>query len=626
MQITDLVNLPDELIDAQRAGHLVIFAGAGVSRGPPSCLPDFDELAERVAAGTLSREPNEPADRFLGRLRDASVKVHQRAQQLLATPDSKPTDLHRDLLRLFRKPAAVKIVTTNFDQHFTSAAEDLWDQRPAVYTGPALPLGREFYGLVHLHGSVASEPSEHMILTDRDFGRAYITEGWVSRFLVDLFQHHTVLFVGYSHTDPVMGYLARAIDPRPTRFALAMADDNPERWRDFGIKLALCPPADGEDKYAELGKSVAAWADRVTSGALAIEKQVRDIVEEGVPIDPVDADYLADALKDPGTTQFFTRYAESVSWLEWAADREQFKQLFQSEQAVDDIGCQLAAWFARTFASTNSGDDAIDLVTRLGPDVSDALWVELVRALTDDGENRPDGPTLSKWLTLLLQRYPKNYPPYALELLLSRRTLPEDTASIILLFEFLTRPELEMERNIFYHEGGEDPEFRPKIIVRSEEHLLATSWEQLLKPRIQEIGPLLLPIITRHLVHAHRLLVSYGSADENWDPTSLRRSAIGPHEQDAYSKTIDVLIDAARDIGEWYVSVGRSAADTVVHFWDNDGPLLRRLALHALKVSMHHGADEKICWVLERDLLFSFGFKREVFQVLKVAYPPRPQG
>ena len=36
---------------------------------------------------------------------------------------------------------------------------------------------------------------------------------------------------------------------------------------------------------------------------------------------------------------------------------------------------------------------------------------------------------------------------------------------------------------------------------------------------------------------------------------------------------------------------------------------------------MHHGADEKICWVLERDLLFSFGFKREVFQVLKVAYP-----
>ena len=69
------------------------------------------------------------------------------------------------------------------------------------------------------------------------------------------------------------------------------------------------------------------------------------------------------------------------------------------------------------------------------------------------------------------------------------------------------------------------------------------------------------------------------------------------------------------------MGVSRSAADTVVHLWETDGPLLRRLALHALKVSRHHEADEKIRWVLERNLLFAFGFKHEVFQVLKVGYP-----
>ncbi|MGR5939314.1 SIR2 family protein [Bacillus pacificus] len=35
-----------------------------------------------------------------------------------------------------------------------------------------------------------------------------MTEGWARRFLVDLFSNYTVLFVGYSHNDPVMKYLA----------------------------------------------------------------------------------------------------------------------------------------------------------------------------------------------------------------------------------------------------------------------------------------------------------------------------------------------------------------------------------------------------------------------------------
>ena len=41
-----------------------------------------------------------------------------------------------------------------------------------------------------------------MVLTDKDFGRAYLTEGWARRFIQDLFLKFTVLFVGYSHNDP----------------------------------------------------------------------------------------------------------------------------------------------------------------------------------------------------------------------------------------------------------------------------------------------------------------------------------------------------------------------------------------------------------------------------------------
>jgi hypothetical protein len=60
------VDFPKPLLDAQRSGNLVVFAGAGVSIPAPSNYPNFDRLAEEVAAGVLTREPDEPVDRFLG--------------------------------------------------------------------------------------------------------------------------------------------------------------------------------------------------------------------------------------------------------------------------------------------------------------------------------------------------------------------------------------------------------------------------------------------------------------------------------------------------------------------------------------------------------------------------------
>ena len=53
-----------------------------------------------------------------------------------------------------------------------------------------------------------------MVITDEDFGRAYMTEGWAARFLVELFSNFTILFVGYSYDDTIMSYLTRALPPR----------------------------------------------------------------------------------------------------------------------------------------------------------------------------------------------------------------------------------------------------------------------------------------------------------------------------------------------------------------------------------------------------------------------------
>ncbi len=205
--------------------------------GAPANLPSFVRLAEIIAEGTgESKQDLEPEDRFLGRLAHKGINVHARAKQSLEFEESAATDLHRSLVRLYSDAATTRIVTTNFDLLFEQAANEVFGDSSEIFRAPALPLGRDFNGVVHVHGSVM-RPTE-MVLTDADFGRAYLTEGWARRFLIELFRHYTVLFVGYSHEDAVVSYLARALPATEVgkRFALTGDDDDLNRWKVLGVE------------------------------------------------------------------------------------------------------------------------------------------------------------------------------------------------------------------------------------------------------------------------------------------------------------------------------------------------------------------------------------------------------
>ena len=128
-------------------------------------------------------QEGKPEDCFLGKLQHARIDVHKRAARALTRDGLAPTDLHIDLLRLYSDVRRVKIVTTNFDLLFEQAADDVFGSKPEVFRAPALPLGKNFNGIIHVHGAV-NRPDE-MVLTDADFGRGYLTEGWARRFLVD---------------------------------------------------------------------------------------------------------------------------------------------------------------------------------------------------------------------------------------------------------------------------------------------------------------------------------------------------------------------------------------------------------------------------------------------------------
>lgn len=61
------IDFPNDIIDAINKGNLVVFAGAGVSMGKPTLLPDFGKLTEQIAVGTgQSCQQNESYEVFLG--------------------------------------------------------------------------------------------------------------------------------------------------------------------------------------------------------------------------------------------------------------------------------------------------------------------------------------------------------------------------------------------------------------------------------------------------------------------------------------------------------------------------------------------------------------------------------
>ena len=255
------IDFPSPLLSALRDGELVIFAGAGVSMGEPACLPSFKELAEKIAQGTgevLQEEEPEDSDSFLGRLHDKGVKVHERAVRELSRNNPKPTALHENLLRLYRKSEKVRVVTTNFDLLFEEAAQDVFGTVPKVSQAPELPQARDFYGIAHIHGDL--NHSQGLVLTDKDFGAAYMNKGWAKDFLVELFGHLTVLFVGYSHNDIILNYLARGLlvdSTKPRRFALT-DDSDLQRWKSLGIDPVIYPKPNAKDHRNKIAKTF--WA------------------------------------------------------------------------------------------------------------------------------------------------------------------------------------------------------------------------------------------------------------------------------------------------------------------------------------------------------------------------------
>jgi hypothetical protein len=621
------VDFPNALLDAQANGKLVIFAGAGVSMPSPSNLPDFPTLANELANGTATLGQGEDVDRFLGKLPD-NLNIYERTRRRLSDPSSMPNSLHRDLLRVFSDHSSVRLVTTNFDDHFATAALEVFSGKcPELFFAPAFPVGNDFAGIVHVHGSVRKDP-RRMVLTDKDFGRAYLTEGWARRFIQDLFLNFTVLFVGYSHNDPVMHYLARGLPPTEfgrRRFALASDEPGSESsWENRGIHQIAYSGASG---HVQLREACMKWAELVIETPLEKRERIKTIVSKPPQPAGEDIDLIEAALTDIVLLRFFKEHASTVEWLEWVSGRDAFKRLFNPNTQTTKCDQDLAHWFAHRFCVSHA-NIALDIVRRNGSVLPPLIWSAIAQQVWMGMKDGDPSGCLNKWIPLLIANQLSRGFDF-LEYILSECRLPEDSASAILLFSHLVRPVAKLESGIPIEELGPDGITtikEPRVVIecetRGDHTFLEKAWQHFLDNDFPKYVHQLLLIAAAHLEEATRLFAAYGLEHGTWDPISIHLPNLETPNLVLLHNGLAVLVRAALDSLKWLVENEPSCGIGLIQSWSKAQSItLRRIALLGFALTSEWTADTKLSWLISSDVIYRPELYAEIPQVLEAAFP-----
>jgi hypothetical protein len=612
MWINSDVDLPQTLITAQREGRLVVFAGAGASMGSPSDLPSFDMLADAVAGGVVAKKDREALDVFLGRVEQHGINVQARVRAIIDVPTSLPRVLHNRIVALFRGEDSVRLVTTNFDRHFTTTLRARYPNAE-IFTGPALPLGRDFFGLVYLHGA-AEKATSHLVLTDGDFGRAYLADGWATRFLMEMFRTYAVLFIGYSHQDPVMRYLARSFVGGTDRFALSPPGQD-DHWTNLGITPVHFPMRSGADGYGAIDDALESWAKTAAMGAFDHKARITQLVESAPPIDPESIDYLRQVLADRVTLLFFVGSAKRIEWLEWTEKEGFLAPLTTPASLTADEPRLIAHWFAEQFAVPHL-KEALQFAQRHAANLNAFLCSAIAQRLARSGA--VTGEALRLWASALLAL--PNTPAPSLGRLLERCGEADEIATAAVLFRSLLRLELRFERYWSRPDFGGPLTLDVAITVRGEKHDLRRAWDRTIRPNLGSLYREVLPMVTNYLCDAYGALKAGGALNGTWDPMSHRRSAIEAHDQDRFAPDWSLLVDVGREALDWALTNDLPFARATIEAWRMATPqLLNRLAIYGTGRRTDLAPDEKLLAV--EDNAWLYRFKHDTFVLLATAFP-----
>lgn len=660
--------IPGDLMNLLEDGQVVFFCGAGVSIGTD--LPTFAGLVQH-AYTVFGTQPDAVELEALDLPQDADwdnidlddidlpygVRHHpkyDKVLELLERPKrhgrSRPDDpsplrqavierlswrvkgrldIHRALLKLSTTSRGIRLVTTNFDTRFESAARgmklkgDLFDAAPKL----PLPKLRDWHTCVHLHGVIdRGARGDGLVLTAADFGRAYLTDRWAARFVTELFRDFHVVFIGYGLGDPVMTYLVDALaaeraQGRPLKEAYAFAAydgtpngaDSAERaWLAKNVKPILYA---NHNKHRLLRETLVEWA-RIRDDPFEARKHIvlRDMT--GLPDgadgpatrnvvwslnDPVAAQALADSppIINPDM------YPKLIAWLDILWEKGLFERPLENDQlraplvggpfrmhgpiSTDNVGMALCRWISNHLHVPN----VLQWIIRRGGLLHHYLRDEIRRKLADEAISAdPDlkiDPRLRSMWTILVNQQIKDFradlwlpEQYAIASATEKERIVEIAMQTIApQMTVLPGTSSEIQFRKIYDSKAPDPDeieacAHLKVVVGNQDDLHLAE-EVLKQPGV--LGSRAF-ILTAHLNKAIALL----NQSKEWcGDTCLERPSIADHAQNQDREKWAKLISFARDSYFQLAKKRRSEATALLKYWSSMGDsVFHRLALHAI--------------------------------------------
>ncbi len=278
-------SIPGKLLELRDEGHVVFLCGAGVSM--PAGLSSFDGLTrsmvDQLGVPTDSEirdlldRKNEangsaagpPYDQIFGMLQReySRTRVESEVSNALKTPRNASRRCHKIIIRLSSDKAGRPfVITTNFDLLFERARKGI--QRWIPPHLPDMKASHTHQGVVYLHGRRrtsrgGSSELSGLILSSSDFGRAYLADGWATRFVKHLLEQKFLVLLGYSAGDPPVRYLLEGLDASPSAtreriFAFDRGEPSKVkmRWDNLGVTAIPCID------YELLWDSLEEWTNR----------------------------------------------------------------------------------------------------------------------------------------------------------------------------------------------------------------------------------------------------------------------------------------------------------------------------------------------------------------------------
>ncbi|MCR4793429.1 MAG: DUF4020 domain-containing protein [Lachnospiraceae bacterium] len=595
------LNFPNQLLDAIKTDRFVVFAGAGASVDPPTSLPNFENLAKKIAEDTIyNLTKKDSCEVFLGKLKAKGIPVNKQAATILSSTCREHNKLHEAIVDLFPSPESIKIVTTNYDQMF----EHVLTSRgisPLVYNSPALPLGKDINGIVHIHGNV--DDYRYMVVTDEDFGKAYLTEGYVSKFLVQLFETYTVLFIGYSYNDTILRYLTRAMSRLNSGKKFILTKDEKSDWDALGI----IPISYYKKSHASAREALVKLGLYVKKGLIDWNNQflsMRDAPPKDLTIDS-EIEYC---LSNKEITKILVQCINGKDWIDYLDDKKVFEECFSKGKNLSEGGNYWGYWLCNNFIG--SEDDALlHLFFKHNNTFNDEFANILVFRLLKNSNIKSE--TLTEYV-ILVENY--IHESWMLSKLIERLY---NINQHLLCFRLYTKLfKATLSPNTIYSLNNS---YEYTHAFQGEPHDLFRIWNVIKDVSTKNLSYSIITFVQEKIQELHNLYSFVDQATDEYEPPCMSMLIIEKHEEPIYRDEDlhaleNMYLEGSLELQNQNPELLRSSLYQSIH---SNSILLRKIALKTIRLTNVFTASEKLEFILAENSLDNLYFKEQTFLLAK---------